>query len=61
MYDIKSKTPNPHGWCNLPPTQRSDACDGEHDPDREMDPNKTRNYADQYPLSDFNIIYDIEV
>ncbi len=51
------QTPNPHGMrcsslaaANLPPAQHSDVGDGGNDPDREMDPDEARDYADQGPL-----------
>ncbi len=54
-----SQTPNPHSLCisflaaaNLPPAQRSDASDGDLDPDLEMDRDEALDYADQFPLPD---------
>ncbi len=32
--------------------ERSDASEGGNDPDREMDPDEARDYADQSPLPD---------
>ena len=59
MYDIISQTPNSPGVCisslaaaNLPPAQSSGALasDGDHDPDRVMDPDEARDYADQFSV-----------
>jgi hypothetical protein len=68
MYDIISQTPNPHGVCisslaaaNLSPAQRSDASDGDHDPDLDVDPDEARDYADHFPLSDRNMEEDNQI
>ena len=68
IYDIISQTPNSPFVCisslaaaNLPPAQSSGALasDGDHDPDRVMDPDEARDYADQFPLSDRDMEEDI--
>ncbi len=48
---------------NLPPAQSSGALasDGDHDPDRVMDPDEARDYADQFPLSDRDIEEDNQI
>ena len=54
MYDIILLTPNSPCVCisslaaaNLPPALNS----GDNDPDRLMDPDEARDYADRFPLS----------
>ncbi len=70
MYDIISQTPNSPGVCicslaaaNLPPSQSSGALasDGDHHPDRVMDPDEARDYADQLPLSDRDMEEDNQI
>jgi hypothetical protein len=70
MYDIIGilQNPNPHSMCcsslaaaNNPPAQRSDAGDGGNDPDREMDPDEARDYADQGPLPERDMEEDNEI
>ena len=46
---------------NRPPAQRSDASDGDHDPDRDVDPDEARDYADQFPLSDRDMEEDNQI
>jgi len=62
--------PIPHGICccslaaaDIPPAQHadSDAIDGGHDADREMDSDEERDFADQGPLTDMDMEEDAQI
>jgi hypothetical protein len=46
---------------SLPSAQRSDASEGDNEPDREMYPDEARDYADQGPMPDRDMEEDKEI
>ncbi len=46
---------------NPPPAQRADASNDDHDPDRPMDFDEERDFADQGPLTDMDMEEDAEM
>jgi hypothetical protein len=44
-----------------PQAQRADASDADHDPDRSMDSDEERDFADQGPLTDMDMEEDAEM
>ena len=44
-----------------PQAQRADASDANHDPDRSMDSDEERDFADQGPLTDMDMEEDAEM
>ena len=44
-----------------PPAQRADETNDDHEPDRPMDLDEERDYADQGPLTDMDMEEDAEI